>query len=1243
MTPRRILPLWMAMSALLSFAACGDAPKPAEIQIEPNDAALQAGDEQKFEAAGIRPNGAPMQISPEWAVEGGVGEIDEDGLFTARRVGEGAVIAKVGEVGARASVRVAPGAPATLSLETEAEEPEAGSEIVLIARVLDDEGNPIPGVAVELSTETEGAALSETSVETGLEGVALARLRLAGRVVGNRVVAQAGELSADLLLGTVPGPPGLVEIDTRPARVLPGGSSRVRVTVSDAHGNLLEGVDVSFGALAPGASLDRANVSTDSIGAAIVLFTTSERAGENAIEISVPGLEPHRAGVWGVTLARIEVTPNSASIEAAGEQGFTATGFDETGTEVPVDVHWGITGGIGSIDESGTFVGGRTGAGAVVATAHNVTGTASVTVFPGALESIQVSPGQVEVESGTTARFVCRGVDVAGNEVPVEQPEWTVTEPLGTIDEAGVLTARQVGRGQVTASAQGISAQADVIVVPGGPAQLILEPIEIRLVAGETQLFTVKGRDEAGNEVAVTPTWTVSGGIGEISPEGAFRALNGGSGEVVAVFQNIATRARIEVAAGELAAIEIQPGRIELESGRSLAFSAVGRDAYGNVVEIESAWSGSREVGTMDAAGRFTAVTVGEGEIVATVGSIAGKASVTVIPGQLARLEMEPSGVELVAGEDQTFEVTGYDRAGNEKPVDPEWTVEGALGEFSAPGVFLARTAGTGSVRAAVGDLAASSLVTVMPAALAQVVVAPGTVELRSGEVREFEAVGHDAFDNAVEIDPSWTVTGGVGVIESKTGRFEARTAGTGRVVATVGPIGGSADVIVTHGELATIQVTSSSASLEAGSTAAFTAVGRDAHGNEVPVDPEWTVTADIGTIDVQGFFLADSAGEGQVVATLGDIGGSVRVTVSPGVLAAIEVSPADTSCISGETVDFTAVGRDAHGNEVAIEVRWSVDGEVGTLDEAGILTCTRAGPGSIRAAVGSIQGAAAAEVVPGEILTLAVRPETAHVVSGESESFTATGLDLHGNEQTITVTWSVTAGVGRIDENGRFTATRAGEGQVFAVHERRTGMAQVTTTPGALAELIIEPASAEARSGTTLRFTARGRDAAGNPIPDLDVRWSSPGDLGSIDPATGLWTAVRAGTGRVVASVGNVAAEATVTLRPGEPSRDRSSVSVSPDSVAADGETPAEVSVVVRDQFNNPIPGAAVSVTSDRPDVAIELGAETTDENGVMTASVTSETAGIVLLTVSVDGITVGAGISVRFQGVGVDQGSLP
>ena len=365
-----------------------------------------------------------------------------------------------------------------------------------------------------------------------------------------------------------------------------------------------------------------------------------------------------------------------------------------------------------------------------------------------------------------------------------------------------------------------------------------------------------------------------------------------------------------------------------------------------------------------------------------------------------------------------------------------------------------------------------------------------------------------------------------------------------------------------------------------------------------------------------------------------------MRVTVLPGTLSAIELSPATASCVSGETVHFTVVGRDDHGNEVPIEVQWSVEGEVGAMDEAGVFTGTRAGNGSIRAAVGSIEGTATVDVVPGAIVTIAVRPETARVESGEAESFAATGLDRHGNEQEITVTWSVTSGIGRIDENGRFTSTRAGEGQVVAVYQGRTGMAQVSTTPGALAELIIEPASAEARSGSTVEFTAHGRDAAGNPVTDLGVRWSSPGEVGSIDPATGLWTAVRAGTGVVIASVGNVTSEAGVTVHPGGPSRDRTSVSVSPDSVPADGETPAVVTVVVRDQFNNPIQGAGVSVTTDRPEVAIRVVAETTDELGSVTAQVTSTTAGVVLLTVSVDGVIVGAEIPVRFQEVGSERG---
>lgn len=222
----------------------------------------------------------------------------------------------------------------------------------------------------------------------------------------------------------------------------------------------------------------------------------------------------------------------------------------------------------------------------------------------------------------------------------------------------------------------------------------------------------------------------------------------------------------------------------------------------------------------------------------------------------------------------------------------------------------------------AVAALFAGSIVTACDvhdplgvAALASITVTPD-VTLGVNGTQQFVAVGRDASNNIVTIVPTWSVAAGGGTI-SGTGMFTAGTVPgvyTGTARATVGTLSGSATVTVVAGPLATITVTPSRDTLEVGASRIFTAVGRDASNNIVPITPVWSVVASGGTISTVGLFTAGSVlGEfvNTVRATSGTIFGQASVVVeaasvtppfiplgaaqSHGVLAGTEIT-----CITG-------------------------------------------------------------------------------------------------------------------------------------------------------------------------------------------------------------------------------------------------------------------------------------------------------------------------------------------------------
>jgi hypothetical protein len=179
-------------------------------------------------------------------------------------------------------------------------------------------------------------------------------------------------------------------------------------------------------------------------------------------------------------------------------------------------------------------------------------------------------------------------------------------------------------------------------------------------------------------------------------------------------------------------------------------------------------------------------------------------------------------------------------------------------------------------------------------------------------------------------------------------------------------------------GSLTSITVTPD-VTLAITATQQFIAVGKDADGNVVTISPSptWSVVAAGGAITSAGLFTAGTVPgtfTNTVQATSGSISGGATVTVIAGALATITVTPnPDTLPITG-TQQYTAVGKDAGGNVVAIAPTWSVVAGGGAITSGGMFTAgTVLGTftNTVQATSGSISGHATVTVIAGALATI--------------------------------------------------------------------------------------------------------------------------------------------------------------------------------------------------------------------------------------------------------------------------------
>ncbi|RKH26972.1 right-handed parallel beta-helix repeat-containing protein [Corallococcus praedator] len=402
-----------------------------------------------------------------------------------------------------------------------------------------------------------------------------------------------------------------------------------------------------------------------------------------------------------------------------------------------------------------------------------------------------------------------------------------------------------------------------------------------------------------------------------------------------------------------------------------------------------------------------------------------------------AYVVVTPSAPSLVVQGTQAFTAMAYDASNHPLPdAAITWSAHGAAGTIDASGLFTAScTAGThpGAVTATVDGQSASATVTLTPGPAAMVMLAPATTTLSVNDTQQFTANVRDGCDNPLPLAPvSWLVTDGGGDI-GPDGVFTAGTVAgtfTQTITALSGALSATASVTVNPGPTQTVQVTPASTALRVRGAQRFTATATDSWGNTVPGTTAWSVgSTAVGSIDAEGLFTASGragAYPGAVTARFDAMSGSADVTLAPGDVTRIVVTPALAQLGPRNEQPFSAKGEDAEGNEVSIAPVWSVLRGAGSITPEGRFTATSVPgtyPASVLATAHGLAGSGSVVVAPGALHRVVISPQNPTVVIQGRITFSAKAYDAFDNELPLTATWEAVNGGGTLDASGVFTA----------------------------------------------------------------------------------------------------------------------------------------------------------------------------------------------------------------------------
>ncbi|MBI5831079.1 MAG: Ig-like domain-containing protein, partial [Armatimonadetes bacterium] len=352
----------------------------------------------------------------------------------------------------------------------------------------------------------------------------------------------------------------------------------------------------------------------------------------------------------------------------------------------------------------------------------------------------------------------------------------------------------------------------------------------------------------------------------------------------------------------------------------------------------------------------------------------------------------------------------------------------------------------------------------------------------------------------------------------------------------------------------------------------------------------------------------------------------------------------------TGVTITQPSAATDAQGRTTATAtssaggaVRFSATIDGGALGQVATVNFVAAAPDAARCTLVADKTSATADGADTVTFTATVRDANGNALAGIAANRLSLAVDIASG---------VTLGAfGTTDANGRATATatstRSGA-RSFSLRVSGSlagSPVAVSFTAGAVdaarSTLTADRAVAVANGQDSIVLTLVLRDALGNAkpgVPAAAVTFTSTGGTGSGLTLTGPAAASDA-SGRMTLSakatavqdvtlrvaVGGTAWTVAASFQPPQPSPSRSTVTLSPALIAADGAQQATVSVRLQDATGQPVigsPASARSVSSSLVAVTVADAGAVSDANGAFEMRLTARQAGTTQVTVIVGGV---------------------
>jgi hypothetical protein len=474
-----------------------------------------------------------------------------------------------------------------------------------------------------------------------------------------------------------------------------------------------------------------------------------------------------------------------------------------------------------------------------------------------------------------------------------------------------------VGSANISASFSGITSPSVALTVTAANLVSIqVNPPGAIIAKGLTQQFTATGTytDNSTQDLTATVTWASdTASVASISnvpaSNGLATALGVGSANISASSSGITSPSVVlTVTAATLVTIQVTPAAPSIAKGLTQQFAATGTYTDNSTQDLTTTatWAsdatGVTSISNVSGSnGVATGMGVGSANISASYNGVTSpSAALTVTAATLVSIQVTPSGANIAKGLTKQFAATGLytDNSTQDLTATATWASDttsvasisnavGSNGRATAAGI------GTSHITAASGTIVSPAVaLTVTPATLVSIAVAPATAAIAKGLTYQYTAIGTytDTSTQDLTTTVSWasdtTSVAHISNVSGSNGLATGVGIGSANISASYNGITSPhAMLTVTAAMLVSIQVAPSTVTTAKGLTQPFGATG--------------TYT-DSSTQDLTTFVTWASASGS--VASISNAGGS------KGLATALAVGSSNISAAYGGIVSPAAV-----------------------------------------------------------------------------------------------------------------------------------------------------------------------------------------------------------------------------------------------------------------------------------------------------------------------------------------------